>query len=91
MVNQTYKIHTFLSVLTDWVFGFTISLTFGIYKNLFPFLPHSIYIYIYIYISISKTSLSRLFYKIVPVCCHNKKIKYNVLVKMQTFFKSENR
>jgi len=51
MVNQTYKIHTFLSVLTDWVFGFTISLTFGIYKNLFPFLPHSIYIYIYIYIN----------------------------------------
>ena len=42
MVNQTYKIHTFLSVLTDCVFGFTISLTFGsdefdiIYKNLFP-------------------------------------------------------
>lgn len=49
MVNQTYKIHTFLSVLTDCVFGFTVSLTFWsdefdiIYKNLFH---TSQYIYI---------------------------------------------
>lgn len=44
MINQTYKIKAFLSVLTDWVFGFAISLSFGTYKNFLSYL--TVYIYI---------------------------------------------
>jgi hypothetical protein len=41
--RKGYKIHTFLSGLTDCMFGYTASLTFGsaefidiMYKNVFP-------------------------------------------------------